>query len=102
MMLKRFSLKVFALTVCLSLCMYYTAFAQVIVDEVSVLSGTVTWTVQVGQEVQEGSNLVSIQTLTGSASACRASQKGIVSAVLVHAGQDVQVGQTVVKISPQH
>jgi len=72
--------------------------AQSIINEKTVLSGKVSWTIQPGIMVKQGSALVNIATLTGEITACRASADGIVQEVLVHPGDNIGNGQIVVKI----
>jgi biotin carboxyl carrier protein len=70
------------------------------VEEKSVLSGTViTDSLAVtGQVVKEGDILVCVDTITGPAVASRATTDGIVSAVLIKAGDQIKQGDIVVKI----
>ncbi|WP_182187762.1 biotin/lipoyl-containing protein [Pectinatus frisingensis] len=80
---------------------YHMASAQAVTNEVSALSGTVSWTAQPGATVQEGNDLVRIETMTGSTAACRASADGVVKEVLVSPGQMIKSGQIVARIVVQ-
>jgi len=80
----------------------HTVLAGALVDEKAVLSGTVTWTVETGTPVQEGSELVRIATLTGSVAAARSSTKGIVRDVLVHNGDTIKKGTVVARIAKKN
>ncbi|MBB5336370.1 biotin/lipoyl-containing protein [Pectinatus brassicae] len=77
---------------------YQQASAQSVINEKTILSGKVSWTIQPGIMVKQGSALVNIATLTGEITACRASADGIVQEVLVHPGDNIGNGQIVVKI----
>ena len=65
----------------------------------STLSGQVTWTAAVGTHVDEGSEVIRISTLTGSAAAARAAASGTVKEVLVHPGENVERGMLVARIA---
>lgn len=79
----------------------WTATAASLVEQRSVLAGSVVSTVQVGQNVNEGSELVRVSTLAGSATAARATVKGIVREVLVANGSEIKSGDVVVRIEAQ-
>lgn len=81
---------------------YHAANAAPLVDETSVLNGTVTWTAQAGTAVKQGSTLVNISTLTGDTSACRASADGTVAEVLVKPGSTIKPGEVVARLQPAH
>ena len=80
----------------------HTVLAGTMVDEKAVLSGTVTWTVETGATVQEGSELVRIATLTGSVAAARSSTRGTVQDVLVHNGDTIKNGTVVARIAKKN
>lgn len=62
------------------------------------LSGQVVTTVSVGASVQEGSVLVTVKTLAGSAPAARANCSGKVVSVSAKPGSTVSAGQVVAQI----
>lgn len=74
--------------------------AEHIVEEKSILSGTITaeHLVVVGQSVKEGDILACVGTITGPAAAARATTDGTVVAVLVKAGDKVKTGDVIAKI----
>ncbi len=65
----------------------------------STLSGQVSWTAAVGTHVDEGSEIIRISTLTGSAAAARASASGTIKEVLVRPGENVERGMLVARIA---
>lgn len=71
-----------------------------IVEEKSVLTGVVVadHLVTVGQTVKEGDALVCISTITGTATAARATSDGTVVSVLVAPGAKIKTGDVVAKI----
>lgn len=79
----------------------WTATASSMLEQHSVLSGRVISTVQIGTAVSEGSELVKVSTLAGSATAARATTKGIVREVLVSVGSEIKSGDIVVRIEAQ-
>jgi len=85
--------------VCLTVGGIHLAVAGGLTDVKSTLGGTVTWTVAAGTHVEEGSEIIRISTLTGSAAAARASSAGTVREVLVRSGDAVQKGMTVARIA---
>lgn len=66
--------------------------------QTSSLSGQVVNTVSVGSSVQEGTVLVTVKTLAGTAPAARANCGGKVVSVKVKPGSQVSAGQVVVEI----
>lgn len=73
-----------------------------LVDQNSVLAGRVLANnlVSAGVFVKEGTILVSVESITGSAPAARATRDGVVREVLVRPGDLIKVGQTVARIEP--
>lgn len=74
--------------------------ATSVVEEKSVLSGTVIadHLAAVGQSVKEGDTLVNVDSITGPATAVRATTDGTVCAVLVSPGMRISVGTVAVKV----
>ncbi len=68
------------------------------VGQEAIIGGTVSKIVTVGTVVNSGDSLVDISTLTGTASACRATVDGTVEQVLVNVGDNITSGQIVVYI----
>ncbi len=66
--------------------------------QTSSLSGQVVSVVSVGSSVSEGTVLVSVKTLAGSAPAARANCSGKVVSVTVQPGSQVSAGQVVAEI----
>jgi biotin carboxyl carrier protein len=66
--------------------------------QTSSLSGQVVSVVSVGTTVSEGTVLVSVKTLAGSAPAARANCSGKVVSVKVTPGSQIQAGQVVAEI----
>jgi len=85
--------------VCVLLGIAQLTAAASMIDEKTTLTGQVTWIVPVGQAVTEGSELVRVSTLTGSAAASRATTAGTVQQVLVQPGDNVKSGEVVVRIA---
>lgn len=77
----------------------FTVNAASLIDQKAALSGKVVSAVQVGTHVEEGTELVRVSTLAGSATAARANAKGIVKEVLVHSGSVIQSGDVVARIA---
>ncbi len=100
--MKRYAYTIVLLALCLAFAWYHGASAASLIEETSVLNGNVSWTVPVGTQVKQGSSLINIATLTGDASASRASADGTVQAVLVKPGDTVKEGEVVVKLQPLH
>ena len=67
----------------------------------SVLSGTVTSVAAVGQTVQEGDVLLTVNTLTGPMAAARAQSAGVVKSVAVSAGSTVNAGETALVVETE-
>jgi len=74
------------------------AMASAAVDQIGVLSGTVTTLVATGTTVHEGDILVRVDTLAGSVPAARATTKGVVTQVLVKQGDSIKIGDVVARI----
>ena len=72
--------------------------ASAAVDQIGVLSGTVSYLVAPGAAVQEGDILVRVDTLAGSQPAARATTNGVVAEVLVKPGDAIKIGDVVVRI----
>lgn len=72
--------------------------ASAVIDQKGVLAGTVTSLIVSGTAVREGDILVSVDTLTGSVPAARATSSGVVAEVLVKKGDTIQIGQIVARI----
>ena len=68
------------------------------VEQTAVVSGTVSSTITAGTVVKSGDSLVEISTLTGTASAARATVDGTVQQVLVKQGDEIKSGQIVAYI----
>lgn len=66
----------------------------------SSLSGTVVSTVSVGSQVTEGTVLVTVKTLAGTAPAARANCNGKVVSVEVSPGSTIAADQVVAQIEP--
>jgi len=66
----------------------------------STLSGQVVSTVSVGTQVNEGTVLVTVKTLAGSAPAARANCSGKVTAIQVSPGSQIAADQIVAEIEP--
>lgn len=79
----------------------WTATASSFVEQRAVLSGNVISVVQVGAKVSEGTELVRVNSLAGSANAARANTNGIVKEVLVNIGSEIKSGDVVVRIEAQ-
>ena len=73
-----------------------------LVDQNSVLAGRVLANnlVSAGVFVKEGTVLVSVESIAGSAPAARATRDGVVREVLVRPGDLIKTGQTVARIEP--
>lgn len=69
------------------------------VEAKSILSGEVSWTIDKGEAVAEGTELIRIRTLTGEITAARAPVKGKVTEVLVQPGDEVKRGAVVAKLT---
>lgn len=80
----------------------WVGLAANLVDQNSVLAGRVLARdlVGAGVFVKEGTVLVSVESITGSAPAVRATRDGVVREVLVRPGDLIKVGQTVARIEP--
>jgi len=72
--------------------------ANAAVNQISVLSGSVTNVVAAGSAVREGDTLVRVDTLTGPVPAARATSKGVVTEVLVKPGDSIKVGDIVARV----
>ena len=72
-----------------------------LIPQKAVLSGNVVSVVQVGTFVEEGTELVRVSTLAGSATAARANVGGIVKEVLVSQGSMVKSGEVIARIEAQ-
>lgn len=79
----------------------WTATAASLLEQRAVLSGRVVSVVEVGSVVEEGAELVRVSTLAGSATAARATGKGVVKEVLVGEGAEIKSGDVVVRIEAQ-
>jgi len=66
------------------------------VQHTAVLGGVVTSVTPVGAVVKEGDVLLSVNALAGTIPVTRASVNGVVKAVMVHPGSNVQQGEVVV------
>ena len=75
------------------------AFASHLIDEMSILKGTVVSVVTVGQSVTEGDELVRVKTLSGSIAAARAATSGTVTEVYVEVGDVIAVNTVVAQIA---
>ena len=96
-MIRKHAIKIGAIVICL-LAGSLLAMASAAVDQVGVLSGTVTTSVAVGTAVREGDTLVRVGTLTGSVPAARATTKGVVTEVLVKQGDSIKIGDVVARV----
>ena len=74
-------------------------FTTVDVEAKAVLSGEVSWTINKGETVTEGTELIRIRTLTGEITAARAPRKGKVIEVMVQPGDEVKRGAVVAKMT---
>lgn len=97
----RKGVSVSVLACCLLLIGVLTAYAGTVVNQKAVLSGQVVMVVPVGTVVQEGTELVRVATLAGSATAARANQQGVVTEILVGVGSEIKSGDVVVKVEAQ-
>ena len=77
----------------------HTVLAGTLVDVRSVLGGEVSWTVEQGTAVTEGSELVRITTLTGEAVAARSPVAGTVREVKTAPGDKVASGAVVARVA---
>lgn len=75
------------------------ALAAHLIDETSVLKGTVISVVTVGQTVTEGDELARVKTLTGSAPAARATVSGTVAEVYIEVGETIASNTVVAQIA---
>lgn len=82
----------------LMICASALAMGSKQVEQTAVVSGTVSNTITAGTVVQSGDSLVEISTLTGTASAARATVDGTVKQVLVRQGDEIKTGQIVAYI----
>ena len=68
-------------------------------EEKALLAGQASWVIEKGAEVEPGSELVRVRTLTGGEiAAARAKDRGIVRETCVQAGDKLAKGTIVVKI----
>ena len=72
--------------------------ANAAVDQIGVLSGTVTDVVKPGTAICEGDVLVRVDTLTGPVATARATMSGVVTEVLVKPGDLIKIGDIVARI----
>lgn len=72
--------------------------ANAAVDQIGVLSGKVIYLMAPGTAVREGDILVKVDTLTGPATAARATTNGVVAEVLVKPGDSIKIGDIVARI----
>ncbi|MDF2563943.1 MAG: hypothetical protein K0Q53_338 [Massilibacillus sp.] len=79
----------------------WTVTASSLIEQHSVLSGTVVSTVAVGTSVNEGAELVRVTTIAGSATAARATTAGVVKEVTVQRGSRINSGDVVARIEAQ-
>lgn len=79
----------------------WTASAAGLVDQRAVLQGEVISFVPAGTHVEEGTELVRVSTLAGSATAARATVRGTVKEILVHQGGMIKNGDVVVRIQAE-
>lgn len=79
----------------------WTAMAAGLAEQHATLSGKVVMVVGSGATVQEGDELVRVETLAGATTAALATVSGIVKEVLVGQGSMVKSGDVVVKIEPK-
>ncbi len=96
-MLKR-RLKIGLITFVIAVMGNSIAFASHLIDEMSILKGTVVSVVTVGQSVTEGDELVRVKTLSGSIAAARAATSGTVAEVYVKVGDTIAVNTVVAQI----
>jgi biotin carboxyl carrier protein len=75
------------------------AFAAGSQGQVSSMSGQVVYAIATGTRVSEGTVLVKVKTLAGSAPAARANCSGTVVSVVSN-GANISAGQTVAQIQP--
>lgn len=75
------------------------AFASHLIDEMSILKGTVVSVVTVGQTVTEGDELARVKTLSGNITAARATVNGTVSEVYVEVGDTIGANTVVAQIA---
>ena len=75
------------------------AFASHLIDEASILKGTVVSVVAVGQTVTEGDELARVKTLSGSITAARATVSGTVAEVYVEVGDVIGANTVVAQIA---
>lgn len=75
------------------------AFASHLIDEMSILKGTVVSVVTVGQTVTEGDELARVETLSGNITAARATVNGTVSEVYVEVGDTIGANTVVAQIA---
>ena len=82
--------------------MVWAVSANSLVDQRSVLAGRVVAQdlVAAGTRVKEGSILVKVTSITGSAPAARATVDGVVQEVLVKPGDMVHAGDVLARIQP--
>lgn len=80
----------------------WAASAETLLDQNSVLAGRVLEQnlAKAGTPVKEGTVLVCVESITGSAVAARATKDGVVAQVLVKPGDVIAAGQAVVRIQP--
>lgn len=76
----------------------WAAAAGALMDQRAVLAGEVTEVVGIGTVVSEGSELVRVTTLAGTATAARANAAGVVKEVLVQPGNKIKSGDVVVRL----
>lgn len=75
------------------------ACASHLIDEMSILKGTVVSVVTVGQSVTEGDELVRVKTLSGTIAAARAATSGTVAEVYVKEGDTISINTVVAQIA---
>jgi len=68
------------------------------IDQTATIAGTVTSVVALNTTVGEGDTLVTVGTMTGPVAAARATQSGVVKAVLVAPGTSIKVNDVVARI----
>lgn len=85
----------------LTLCVSSLVSAAALIDQKSVLSGTVHAAVGPGSVVREGDVLVVVNTLLGPSPAVRATADGIVRELLVKPGAAVSQGEVAVRLEPK-
>ena len=80
----------------------WVASAENLIDQNGVLGGRVVTQnlTTVGTMVKEGTVLVCVESITGSAVAARATRDGIVRELLVKPGDMIRVGQVIARIEP--